>query len=107
MIGTHCWIKRYSLRWLYVQLLDAKLQPILSRQRAFEGVSRSNATSKQIRDRVQIMINNPYVVPNMVKKPEETKKITIGEQSLQECFEGITTKIWTKPLTFDSVKIYS
>lgn len=107
MIGTHCWIKRNSLRWLYVQLLDAKLQPILSRKRAFESVLRSNATSKQIRDRVQIMNKNPYVVPNMVKKLEEAKKITIGEQSLQERFEGITIEIWTKPLTSDSVKIYS
>lgn len=53
------------------------------------------------------MNKNPYVVPNMVKKLEEAKKITIGEQSLQERFEGITIEIWTKPLTSDSVKIYS
>lgn len=39
------------------------------------------------------MNKNPYVVPNMVKKLEEAKKITIGEQSLQERFEGITIEI--------------
>lgn len=74
-------------------MLDVKLQPIISQLYASLGVTSSDATSQQGGyGFAYVSINNPYVIPLMMKKPNAPNIVMAG-RSLRRLLEDITIEI--------------